>query len=258
MYSDNAKGFKALSRSIDLPWQFIPERSPWWGGWWERLVGTMKRALRKTLHRTSFHREELSTIIVEVEQAINLRPITYVSDQVDSLSALRPFDFLCVSTPLCSPWVSNSGKILGSRWRHRQLVTQHLQRRWRHEYLRSLRQWRGVDSPGRYSKPGDIVLVKDGTYKLHWPLARLVKVFPSARDGVPSATQILLRGKLTRRASQLLCPLEAEPPWDGVPPLRMCSETLKETVVPKPSVNDASGYSRCGRKLTKPDRLGFQ
>ena len=49
-YSDNAKSFIKLSSMVNVRWTFIPARSPWWGGWWERLVGTVKSALRKTLH----------------------------------------------------------------------------------------------------------------------------------------------------------------------------------------------------------------
>lgn len=33
-------------------WKFIPKRAPWYGGWWERLIGLTKPALKKTLGRT--------------------------------------------------------------------------------------------------------------------------------------------------------------------------------------------------------------
>jgi len=30
-------------------WLFIPKRAPWYSGFWERLVGITKQALKKTL-----------------------------------------------------------------------------------------------------------------------------------------------------------------------------------------------------------------
>lgn len=32
-----------------VEWKFIPKRAPWFGGFWERLMGLTKSALKKTL-----------------------------------------------------------------------------------------------------------------------------------------------------------------------------------------------------------------
>ena len=29
---------------MGIDWQFIPKRAPWYGGWWERLIGLTKTA----------------------------------------------------------------------------------------------------------------------------------------------------------------------------------------------------------------------
>ena len=34
-----------------VTWRFIPKRTPWYGGFWERLVGVTKQSLRKVLGR---------------------------------------------------------------------------------------------------------------------------------------------------------------------------------------------------------------
>ena len=68
MMSDNATTFNAASnhirqlcRSINIreilsnkgtEWKFIPKRAPWFGGWWERLIGLTKSALKKTLSQS--------------------------------------------------------------------------------------------------------------------------------------------------------------------------------------------------------------
>ena len=56
---------------------FITEASQWWGGFWERLVQSSKRTLRKSLFRATVTYEELLTLIVEIEGIMNCRPITY-------------------------------------------------------------------------------------------------------------------------------------------------------------------------------------
>ena len=65
--SDNAKTFKACSGQVakislsievsrylvdnQINWTFIVERAPWWGGFWERLIQSVKRCLRKVIGR---------------------------------------------------------------------------------------------------------------------------------------------------------------------------------------------------------------
>ena len=68
IYSDNAQTFHAANRELaelwealsankthhliaqyGITWKFIAPRAAWWGGWWERMVGTTKRCLRKVL-----------------------------------------------------------------------------------------------------------------------------------------------------------------------------------------------------------------
>ena len=63
--SDNAKTFKNSSKEVmkivwfdqvsehltneQVEWQFIVEKAPWWGGYWERMVQSIKRCLKKTI-----------------------------------------------------------------------------------------------------------------------------------------------------------------------------------------------------------------
>ena len=32
-------------KNLEMKWQFVVERRPWWGGAWERLVGIVKEVL---------------------------------------------------------------------------------------------------------------------------------------------------------------------------------------------------------------------
>ena len=67
--NDNFKTFRSrdvkqymLRQGIEQ--QFIPPASPWWGGFYERLVRTVKSCLKKTLGRSYTTFEELQTILL--------------------------------------------------------------------------------------------------------------------------------------------------------------------------------------------------
>jgi hypothetical protein len=83
--NDNFKTFK--SREVKrfmlghgIKQRFILPASPWWRGFYERLVRTVKSCLKKTLGRTYTTFEELQTILCDVEIAINNRPLAYLSE----------------------------------------------------------------------------------------------------------------------------------------------------------------------------------
>ena len=107
LISDNAKTFTSASREVrniirsvevqrhltdqGVEWQFIVERAPWWSGFWERMVRTIKGVLKKVIGRSNLNYDELFTILTEVESIVNDRSITYVYDNVEAISyALSP------------------------------------------------------------------------------------------------------------------------------------------------------------------------
>ena len=91
MISDNASTYQSaadeLTKLFDssqltselgnrgIQWKFIPERAPWYGGFWERLIGLTKLSLKKVLGKTSIALDELQTIFAEIEAVLNDRPL---------------------------------------------------------------------------------------------------------------------------------------------------------------------------------------
>ena len=75
-------------------WRFIPKRAPWYGGFWERLIGLTKSTLKKVLGRTFISLISLQTIIVEIEAVLNDRPLTYVSSDMSDPEPLTPAHLL--------------------------------------------------------------------------------------------------------------------------------------------------------------------
>jgi len=109
--SDNTKTFKSSSKDIRritrsnwvlrylvnqrISWNFIIERAPWWGGFWECLVRSVKVSLKKVLGRATLNFEQLLTLMVEIQSVINTRPITYMYDDTNSIFyPLTPSDLV--------------------------------------------------------------------------------------------------------------------------------------------------------------------
>ncbi|XP_075732618.1 uncharacterized protein LOC142775163 [Rhipicephalus microplus] len=113
MYSDNALAFKRASRDLRniwsvmksspfayfllnyrIEWKFIVPGAPWWGGWWERLVRTVKSSLRKVMGKSKLSSEQAETMLLEVQAVVNSRPLTYTYTDSKEPSAICPAHFL--------------------------------------------------------------------------------------------------------------------------------------------------------------------
>lgn len=209
--SDNAPTFRQLSGELTglCTWSFIPEASPWWGGFWERLVGLVKRALRITLHGQKLNIAQFTTVLYEVTHFINLRPLTPDSDGC----ALTPAHFLYGVGPtrLANPKPTVDADLTRA-WEHRLQVSLHLEKRFYREYLTTLRNWRRPNKgqPVRIPEVGEVVLVEEDGPRHRWPIAMVTELIVG-RDGSPRAAFVRLRNITTRRPLQRLYALEASP-----------------------------------------------
>lgn len=89
------KVVKDFSTSSGLTWRFITPLSPWKGGFYERLVGSVKTALKRTVHRRTLDLWNLQTLLSENEATLNTRPLTPISGaSTDETHILRPIDLI--------------------------------------------------------------------------------------------------------------------------------------------------------------------
>ena len=137
--SDNRSTFKReelkkLLADHRIEWKFNVALAPWWGGFFERLVRSTKRCLKKTLGSARVSYEELLSVVVEIEGILNSRPLTYVDDELPS--PLTPSQLIIgrrllskeEKTPSEAPQtrseLSRRAKylttVLSQFWRHRQ------------------------------------------------------------------------------------------------------------------------------------------
>jgi len=238
LLSDNAKTFKAAAKEVKLisrseevqrylatkgvTWQLIIERAPWQGGFWERVVQSTKRCLKKILGRTSLTFEELRTILVEIEATLNNRPLTYTYDDEEGISyPLTPSQLIYgrqISTlPNDKQFeIVSTHQALTKKAKYQKRILGQFIRRWKREYLLSIREGSSaINGQGNQRiSVGDIVILKeDGTPRLFWRLAKIQYLIQSD-DGMTRAATIRLvhgdKGKTTelRRPIQHLIPLE--------------------------------------------------
>jgi hypothetical protein len=78
----------------EVEWHFNPPAAPHFGGVWERLVQSCKRAIRAVVGKQTLTDEVLLTVMAEVEALLNSRPLTHVSTHLSDEEALTPNHFL--------------------------------------------------------------------------------------------------------------------------------------------------------------------
>ena len=57
---------KGFYQNDFITWNFILERSPWWGGFYKGLVGALENSLKKILGRVPLTDDEIHIVICEL------------------------------------------------------------------------------------------------------------------------------------------------------------------------------------------------
>ena len=66
-----------------IEWKFNLSRAPWWGGFFERLIGIMKRVLTNKIGRALLQYDGLQDVLLDVECFMNNRPLCYIGEELD-------------------------------------------------------------------------------------------------------------------------------------------------------------------------------
>ena len=204
--SDNAKTFKSASKELEkitndpsvvkyfaqekIKWSYNLEKAPWWGGFYERLVKSLKRCLKKTIGRAKLSYDELVTVVTEAEMILNCRPISYVSSE-DLEEPLTPSHLIVGRRLGALPEIDSpadadfriSPDDLSRRARHLDMILTHFWKRWRAEYLLELRNAHNQlkkTAGSRVVCVGDLVLVHDETHpRSYWKMSKVERLLMS-------------------------------------------------------------------------------
>ncbi|CAK1604317.1 unnamed protein product [Parnassius mnemosyne] len=235
-----------------IKWRFIPPRTPWWGGWWERLIRVLKEMLRRILGRQRLTWVELDTVLCDCEAVINSRPLTYVSTCTDDLRPLTPMLFLhgLPSNDTSDlDYVDNMN--LNVRYKYLQKLREDFRVRFRKEYLALLTaRWKEKTIE---MKKGDIVLVETDAKRLFWPLGLIMEVVTGA-DGITRLARDKTQKGETLRPCQRLYPLEISNDSDLLQRAEVTIEDEKLSV--SSDSPDLPSSVTGGAKVTKTTRCG--
>ena len=301
VWSDNAKTFKASDRglreltvktSVDsshlwdkidedkvvqdlstrgIKWKFITERSPWRGGWWERIVRSVKQPLRKILGKAFLSYTELNTVLTDIEAVINSRPLTLVGDDVRDPEPITPAHLAIGRSLRSLPDTSSvtQSSNLVHRYLYRQRLVNQFWKRWSKSYLQELNVCQKWNTAQPDVKVGDVVLIsEDNVRRCKWPMGRIVDVHPG-KDGLVRTVTLKTKAGQLKRPVQRLHLLEtivesrqeslkkADVNKDGLDPDKVAGAVEHENtdveILPESSGEDV--VTRYGRSVKPVNRL---
>ncbi|KAH7670002.1 Integrase core domain containing protein [Aphelenchoides avenae] len=220
-----------------IRWTTITEVAPWRGGSYERLIGPVKNALRRSIGsgKRVLSRDDFETLLIGVESTVNSRPLTYISDAAHEFRIIRPKDFILPMSSDDRPAdalvppstesgddtdyvhngsVSTRDRVLATLQRSNDRL-QRFWKIWRDDYLAGLRARGYASKPKRngsttrHPQIGDIVLVFDDTSpRSCWKLATIIELVTATANQIPSARIRFANRYEARRAINHLYPLE--------------------------------------------------
>lgn len=261
----NMVNWQKMEGQIDaksISWTFNPPTAAWWGGWWERLVRSVKDLLRRTLGNAKLTYDELRTALSSASLTINGRPLAALTEDEGDLIPLTPSMFLRGLPMKGFPESDQiTQKDLQSNYKRINQLKKQFQTRFRNEYLSQLVQRHRKREPSKL-RVGDIVLLgADNIKRCFWPLAKIIEMIPG-RDGKVRLAKVKTSNSILLRPLRRIYSLEV-PNLEEIPkPNPEVEENAKaQEMIRKREEEDAASqvnenpiYTQKGRKVVKPDR----
>ena len=300
IFSDNATQFKAANAVFQhiwrdyqsdayvsayclengIKWKFIISLSPWQGGVYERMVGTVKSSLKKALGRRLLYPVQLQTLLCKVEAVVNSHPLIYLPEEFPDHPILSPAHFLHPQKASRIPDLGHDGddpdysvpseagpdKFLHSLKKQQEILN-HFWQVWKEEYLPALQERQDFAHPNKKSQVsrlpelGEVVLLKeDGIPHGHWKLAKVVELIHSRGGGCSAVKVQLPNKKIFSQNLNLVFPLEVpnpekhNPTVQADPPLDQ-SNPSPSTTWPSSTRAAAQNYRKVLQRLINDGSL---
>ena len=204
--SDNGKYFTSehaqnFVNNWNIKWKFNIEGAPWTGGFFERLIRSIKRCLKKILGNARLDYEQMLTIIKEIEMGLNNRAITYLYTESDLIEPVTPNKLLLWRNLLYTNTEHFDAKTdetsLTKRCQRTNILLKHFWNRWRQESITELREFNKIKNcHGILAKPNvnDVVLTEDENLKrMDWGIRKIYKLLYSKDEEGRSAEVIVIK-----------------------------------------------------------------
>ena len=195
-----------------IEWKLIPARAPEFGGLWEAAIKSCKSCLLKCIGNSRVTVEEFSTLLSQIEAALNSRPLCYLSEDPDDINILTPGHFL-IGAPLKSlPELEHEQSFisLGTRWKFVQHLFNQYWLRWSDDYMTSLQMRTKNKTKQNNVEVGTVGLIKDELLPpRQWRIGKIVHVHPG-KDNLVRAISLKVGDKIFKRAINKFYPLPIE------------------------------------------------
>ncbi|XP_062556585.1 uncharacterized protein LOC134221410 [Armigeres subalbatus] len=189
-----------------IEFQFIPARSPNFGGLWESAVKSFKNLFKRTIGTRALQYDKMQTFLTKAEAILNSRPLTPISNDPDDFEALTPGHFL-IQRPLIAipePDLAGIPENRLSAWEMETKFTQQLWRKWSKQYLSNLHNRTKWTRQRNNIAVGTMVVLKEENLPpLKWQLARVVEVHPGSDGNIRVVTVRTKDGSYQRAISKI-------------------------------------------------------
>ena len=247
--------FSFLQKSR-VDWKHILPKSPWWGGFYERMVRVVKSSLRKVLGNARLTFEEMSTVLTEIEMTVNSRPITYLYEN-NEVEALCPSHLMIGRRLKSNSLIDNeqdeivdlTNNEFNRRMQYLESLLNMYWKRFRTDYLSELREQHiyTTRKPGKtVLSKDDVVLINDSE-KVMVPRGKwkkgIVSRLIAGRDGQIRGAVIkcIVSGKY----------VEYERPVERLVPFELIPDSSNSTIeIEIESSNDVSSESSDSKQLS--------
>lgn len=222
LYSDQGTNFigassqlhsfaKTTAEKLSINWHFNPPAAPHFNGLSEAGVKAVKTHIYRVTDSQILTYEEFYTLLTQIENILNSRPLCILSDDPNDLSPLTPSHFLTLepTSSFSEPDYKDLKINRLDRWQLIQRMQADFWTRWSQEYLHTLQQRSKWLESQENIKLNVLVLIKnESKSSLKWPLGRVVKLHPG-NDGVVRVATVRTQQGLFQRPVVKLCPLPA-------------------------------------------------
>ena len=201
----------AAARRQNIEWKFNPPYGSHHGGLWERMIRTIRQVLVALLFSVSrLNDDVLHTVFCEVENVVNSRPLTKLSDDIHDDNPITPNHLLLLRGNYAYPWgVTQESDTYRRCWRHVQHLVTQFWRKWLKLYIPELQRRQKWLKPSPNIKTGDLVLIVDeNSPRGSWPLG-LIQDTNVGRDGLVRSAKIRTRSSVFVRPVTKLVLLES-------------------------------------------------
>lgn len=187
----------------NVEWKFQPPAASHFGGVFEREIRTVRKIMHGLLsefaNQLKLTDDFLNTLMCEIEDIMNNRPLTAADTDENDLDPLTPNHLLRVNCNVSfPPGIFSKDDLLSRRqWRQIQYLSDVFWSRWKKEYIPLLRLRQKWHSERRSVHSGDLILLVDQNMPRNmWCTGRVIDVKRDGKGVVRSAKVKVSKCKL--------------------------------------------------------------